>query len=155
MTIKKNEDGTYEVVFGIAEGVNSLNGLFFRREVVEKELQRLNADPYPLISELGYPTTYPDEAQMVKHARLQDLHRERACGYLSDFAIKEGSPPMITGRFTPAGMFENTAIKLIDGKAQVRFGLRASSFPRERNGQKVMMLESIVTWDLITDERNG
>jgi hypothetical protein len=152
MSIKKNEDGTYEVTFGIAEGVNR-NGLFFRREVVERELERFNNNPQPLISELGYPVrTDPPDSFWVASARVQDFHLDRACGYISDLKIVEGSPSMIVGTFTPAGIHENEAIKLIDQKEPVRFGMRALGFHRGHEGQEVLEVHHIITWDLISGE---
>jgi hypothetical protein len=151
MSITKNEDGTYEVMFGIAEGVNQ-NGMLFRREVIGSELRRINEDPCPLISELGYPPTDDLDSQMVIHARLHDLHLERACGYISDLKIVEGSPPMIVGTFEPACKFGDAAIEMIDQKAPVRFGMRAMGFHRGHEGQEVMEVSRIRTWDLITKE---
>jgi hypothetical protein len=151
MSITKNEDGTYEVTLGIAEGVNQ-SGMLFGREVIEHELKRINEAPYPLISELGYPPTDDLDSQMVKHARLQDLHLERACGYISDLRIVEGNPPMIVGTFEPACAHGDAAIELIDQKAPVRFGMRASGLRRTHVGKEVMKVYGIITWDLISGE---
>lgn len=149
MSIIKNEDGTYTVDLGIVVGVNSRNGLFYRREVIERELKRFNESPHRLISEMNHPKALPTDSWMVQQARLMDLHLERTCGILSDFTIREDDTPIIVGKFAPSGPFAQIAIDLIDSGIPVRFGLRAASFPRIHEGKKIKMLEKIVTWDLI------
>lgn len=151
MSFTKNEDGTYQVVLGIAEGRRA-DGLFFPRELVEKEIQRFNAARLPLIAEMEHPHVEAGTSAMVRHARLLDIHHERACGYLTDFVIQEGDQPMITAKYTPRGKYANIAVTLIDDLAPVKFGMRALSHDLSKDGEVIRTAVKIITWDLINGE---
>lgn len=152
--ITKQEDGSYRVVLGIADGITQTN-IKFDRAVIECELARLNArNPF---AEWGYPVRLPEVGPWEAHARLQSIHMDRVCGKWSDFAIEcmgwAEDPDVIVGTFRPWGPMTDDVVKLLDHNPPLaRFGYRALTFDLTVDGQRIPEVKKIITWDMIPND---
>jgi hypothetical protein len=153
--ITKQEDGSFRVVLGIADGMTKDN-LRFTRAIVEAELARMNERGR--FAEWGYPVQPDGVGTWEHHARLQAISMPRACGKWSDLHIEnlhDGvvDQPMIVGTFRPWGSMADDVVRLLDhNPPKARFGYRACKFSYTVDGVPVPTVVNIITWDLIPND---